>query len=309
MGVVGVVSSTGTAMLLGLDSGPIHSGLFGFNGLLVGLALGTFDRGCQLAEDCQTGLWEYAGLAVPVVVMAGFSVVFCVSLGNLLAPVWGVPSFTLPFNFAALLFLGTALQSDTFPQPFTPALLPAAVLETGSGSAAEEEVEWLKVLEAVPKGIGQVYLADDTVSGIVITVGLAVCSPISALMAVLGSVLGAAVALCMRVPLGGLYFGLWGYNAVLGCMGVGGMFFYPTFTAFAFAAACAIMCAYMVRPLPPLAAAAAAAAAAAEVLSPSAPACVDCAALVAVDAPSAELRVLRRAGCSPLSSHRSASQR
>ena len=52
MGVVGVVSSTGTAMLLGLDSGPIHSGLFGFNGLLVGLALGCFGLGdCRSPRD------------------------------------------------------------------------------------------------------------------------------------------------------------------------------------------------------------------------------------------------------------------
>ena len=69
-----------------------------------------------------------------------------------------------------------------------------------------------------------------------ITVGLAICSPTSALMAVLGSVLGTATGLLMQAPLeAGIYAGLWGYNAVLGCMAIGGMFFYPTKSAFVLA--------------------------------------------------------------------------
>ena len=116
-----------------------------------------------------------------------------------------------------------------------------------AAAAAEDvyEVSWLRVLEAVPKGIGQVYLADNTVSGTAITVGLAICSPTSALMAVLGSVLGTATGLLMQAPLESVYLGLWGYNAVLGCMAIGGMFFYPTKSAFVLASLCAVMCAFV----------------------------------------------------------------
>ena len=240
MGCIGVFTATLFAQALGLDAGTRRSGLFGFNGFLVGLALATFDHGCQEAEDCSVGLWKHAGaLLPPVVVFAAFSVVFSVSLGNLLAPVWGVAAFTLPFNFAALLFLGTALQSKAFPQPFTQALLPPA-----DPATEEAAIDWLRVLEAVPKGVGQVYLAHNTVTGCMIAVGLAVCSPMSALLAVLGSVIGIAVALCMQVPLSAVYVGLWGCNAALGMQAIGGMFFEPTAKAMLLACCCAVICAY-----------------------------------------------------------------
>ena len=249
-GTVGVVSATLAAFVLGLDPGSRRSGLLGFNGLLVGLALATFDRGCVDAADCQLGLWQsHSGwLLIPVVIFSVVSVIFSVSLGNLLAPVWGVVAFTLPFNFAAFMFLGTSLQSGSFPQPFSQALLPSSSISAGSNSSTVpggETIDWLQVLEAIPKGIGQVYLADNTISGCVIALSLAICSPLSALMAVLGSLIGTAVAVCMHVPLTGVYVGLWGYNAVLGMQAIGGMFFYPTVKAIVMAAVCAVMCAYM----------------------------------------------------------------
>ena len=150
MGVIGVVAATTTALLLGLDEGATRSGLFGFvstqlplpplsqymrrtararalhpsdcyrmeqNGFLVGLGLATFDRGCFAADDCQLGAWHYSALAIPVVVIAALSTVFSVALGNLLVPVYSVPSFTLPFNLAAFLFLGTALGEPPPPPP------------------------------------------------------------------------------------------------------------------------------------------------------------------------------------------------
>ena len=42
MGLLGVLISTTTALLLGLDRDTIRNGIFGYNGLLVGAALGTF---------------------------------------------------------------------------------------------------------------------------------------------------------------------------------------------------------------------------------------------------------------------------
>jgi solute carrier family 14 (urea transporter)/urea transporter len=239
MGVLGLVSATGLAFAIGLNKDAIRSGLFGFNGFLVGLALATFDRGCQSAADCQLGLWKFSVIAIPVVLFGMFSTIFAVSLGNFLVPVYSVPAFTLPFNFAALLFLSTALSSQSFPQPFTQDLLPPP-----GGDEEWAWIEWDALLEALPKGVGQVYLADDTVSGIVIICGIAVCSPASAALAIWGSFLGILTAVLMQCPSDAIYSGLWGHNAVLGMMAIGGTFFYPSRCSFMMGSLCAVMCAF-----------------------------------------------------------------
>lgn len=149
LGLVGALAATGTAQLLEIDAGARRSGLLTFNGVLVGLALGTFDRGCtDAATECSLGDWAYfPALLLPVALFAAVSVIFSVSLGNLLAQVWGVAAFTLPFNVAALLFLGTALQSGRFPQQ---ALAPSFLQM--NASITDENVDWMQVLEAIPKG-------------------------------------------------------------------------------------------------------------------------------------------------------------
>ena len=93
-------------------------------------------------------------------------------------------------------------------------------------------------------GVGQVYLADNTVTGVAIIFGLALCSPFSALMAVTGSAIGTCVALCMQVPLAAMYSGLWGYNAALGTQAIGGMFFRPNAKTILLAVVCGVTCAY-----------------------------------------------------------------
>ena len=79
-GMLGLVSSTGTAWLLGMDSGLLHSGLFGYNGILVGLCLATF----QHPEDSEEG-WD-AVLVGPVVIYSAFSTLLFGALARLLVP-------------------------------------------------------------------------------------------------------------------------------------------------------------------------------------------------------------------------------
>jgi urea transporter len=68
-----------------------------YNGILVGLALATFQH-----EDDSTDSWDGA-LIIPVVLYSGLSVVFFGALGRLLVP-YKVPPYTLPFNFASLMY-------------------------------------------------------------------------------------------------------------------------------------------------------------------------------------------------------------
>lgn len=79
-GVLGLLASTVLALMLGMDRGAIRAGLYGFNGVLVGLALATF-----LGPHWNVGIMAY------VVVVAGFSTILMASLGKIFLGSWGVP--------------------------------------------------------------------------------------------------------------------------------------------------------------------------------------------------------------------------
>jgi hypothetical protein len=123
-GVLGLVVSTLTALLLGIDSALIRAGLFGFNGILVGIAFATF-----MEFNLVTALY--------VVVAAATSTIIMASLANLLSS-WDVAPLTAPFVLATWIFLlpvyafSQLTPSDLIPggelparQPVDPALSPA----------------------------------------------------------------------------------------------------------------------------------------------------------------------------------------
>lgn len=101
------------------------------------------------------------------------------------------------------------------------------------------EFNWIKILSTIPRGIGQVYLCDNWISGLFVWLGILICSRIAFIFAGIGSIVG----IIMCYVLGGSYsdmiFGLWSYNSVLGSMvflndsffltmfkAIGGFFFY-----------------------------------------------------------------------------------
>ncbi len=94
-----VVVSTVTALLLGFDRDAIRAGLYSFNGVLVGAALATFLQGA----------FSPAVIGY-IVVISAFSTVLMAALSKAFLTGWTVPPFTLPFNFATLIFLFSALN-------------------------------------------------------------------------------------------------------------------------------------------------------------------------------------------------------
>jgi urea transporter len=95
MALFGAACSNLFAVLLGLDQGLYRSGLFGYNGVLVGCCLATFDS---------AGDWN-AALLGPVAFVSVFSTIIFVALGNFLVGPYGVTPLTLPFNLATAMVL------------------------------------------------------------------------------------------------------------------------------------------------------------------------------------------------------------
>lgn len=125
---------------------------------------------------------------------------------------------------------------------------------------------------SVPVGIGQVYGCDNPWTGGMFIISLFISSPITCAHAVLGSAVGMVsgerttlqsavqkhlnsicnslrqrstnedffffAGLALAAPFEDIYFGLWGYNCVLACIAIGGMFYALTWQVHLLAIVC-----------------------------------------------------------------------
>ncbi|KAF7687340.1 hypothetical protein HF521_014568 [Silurus meridionalis] len=205
-GFVGTLCATISAIIL-QQNRAIAAGLYGYNGILVGLLMAVFSN---------AGDW-YWWLLLPNIFMS----MACPIVSSALASInsqWDLPVFTLPFNILVCLHMvATGHYNLHFPQLF----------------------------RSIPVGIGQVYGCDNPWTGGIFIVALFISSPITCVHAVIGSAIGMVSGLALAAPFQSIYFGLWGYNCVLACIAVGGMFYALTWQVHLLSIACGFFCAYL----------------------------------------------------------------
>jgi urea transporter len=239
-GALGLVVSTLSAILIGMDRGAIRAGLFGFNGILVGAGLSLF---LQPDWDVLVMVW--------IVVGAFFSTVLHGALASVFIGAWKVPPFTLAFNFITLIFLIGALNFANGRVGGLVAPADAQVtrgevsntLRAAADTASANNIEG--VLNAILRGISQLFFANSVVSGIIIILGLAVCSRIAAVFALVGSTVGMLTGLALGANGVAIYNGLWGFNSFDAALAVGGVFFVLTWRSGLLAVACAVLAALL----------------------------------------------------------------
>ncbi|GCE08648.1 urea transporter [Dictyobacter aurantiacus] len=234
-GIIGVVVSTLTAVVLNADRGAVRAGLFGYNGILTGIGLAFFLK------------WNLT-LPVYIILASILSSIVMMALVNMLGP-RDVPALTAPFVLTTWIFLfAVFLFNHLQPtQAIQPALLkPSAAVQTDlrplPGSLIGAGLTPLNLVEAFFRGIGEVFFQDNLLTGIIFLVAILINSRISALFAALGSLVGMLTALFL---LGGnghwIYHGLYGFNAVLSAIAIGGVFYVLTWQSAIYALLCALI--------------------------------------------------------------------
>ena len=210
--LIGVVASTLTAVILKADKGLVRDGLFGFNGCLVALSLVAFT-----SADFRSGALPSPAMLIYLICGAAFSTMAFASIAAVLAPQKVAP-LTMPFVLVGWLMLFAILKFDAIdagpmakpvsPDQFSyvvPYVLPTWYM--GIGTA-----------------IGQIFFQDNWITGYLILIGIAINSRISAVMGLMGAVVGALVAGLFGGPEGAIRDGLFGYNAALTAIALGGVF-------------------------------------------------------------------------------------
>nr|WP_272212980.1 urea transporter [Marinicella sp. W31]MDC2878916.1 urea transporter [Marinicella sp. W31] len=208
--IVGVCVATLTARLLECDEDSITSGLFGFNGILVGVAIPTF-------ISASPQLWFY------VVVGAAMSTVVTAALSAMITKSWGIPASTGPFVLTGWLLVAGAY---TFGALDVSGDSPKLVSDYISG--AERIPSHLELVQIFFRNIGQVYLLGNEISGAIILLGILIASRVAGIAAVLGSLVAMATAIALRAEPHSVVQGLYGFSAVLTAMAVGVVFLKPS---------------------------------------------------------------------------------
>uniref|UniRef100_A0A670K8U9 Urea transporter n=1 Tax=Podarcis muralis TaxID=64176 RepID=A0A670K8U9_PODMU len=99
----GVIVSTLTALILCQERSAIAAGLYGYNGVLVGMLMAVFsDKGEY-----------YWWLLLPVALMSMTCPIFTSALASVFSK-WDLPVFTLPFNLALSMFVAATGPHNPF---------------------------------------------------------------------------------------------------------------------------------------------------------------------------------------------------
>lgn len=217
-GIVAVVAATLTARWLRVDRALLAAGIYGYNGVLVGLALATFLAPGPL-------LWAY------VVLGAAVSVVATLGTANAVKP-WSVAALTFPFVITTwLLLLATYGFSG-----LAGTALPVAGVVMPFESVAATRLSAGAFVEGVLQSVSQVFLKGNGISALLLLAGLAVSSLAAAAFALAGAIIAVLTAHLFGAESDLIVGGLLGFSPVLTAIALGAVFYRPGWRVAAYAA-------------------------------------------------------------------------
>lgn len=203
--LAGLAASTVAGYLVKLPVTNGDEGLWGFNGILVGCAFPTFMANSWLMWAC--------------LIFFAFCTTWVRTGFNNLLRQFNTNSFTFPFVFLTWIMLfGTRIFSGLDPVGLSHPALPAlasGTLDTSFGSLVEY---WLK-------GVAQVFLINNWVTGILFLVGLWLSSRWAAIWAAAGSAIALAMAILLKASPADIADGLFGFSPVLTAIALGCTFY------------------------------------------------------------------------------------
>ncbi len=224
--LLGTAVSTASAMLLGADRTLVRTGMFGFNGGLVGIALLYFLEPNLLTWGC-----VIFAAACSTIVMAGMLTML---------RVWKIPALTAPFVFTSFCFF---LATARFGRLHSTSLLPTAGLP--KAGAIEGVVTASTIFDGLFNGIAQVFFQGDVITGIIFAIGLLISSRLAFAAALAGSLTGLLAAWAMGAAEPAIRAGAFGFNSVLTAIALAAVFFVLDKVSIAYAVLATIATAFV----------------------------------------------------------------
>ncbi|MEN4827483.1 urea transporter [Pseudomonas sp. P39-UII1] len=175
--LLGALAGLLTAQRRGYDRADRQAGLYCYNGVLIGILV--------------SAVLPWSAIMPPLIIAAG-------GLSSIITHQWRkrggklLIAYTAPF---VLLGWGTLL-----------------IAAPSTAMFAEPDP-----LYALARGVGQIFLLDNPLAGLLIIVGMFIANPYAAMWAVIGSAIGGGVAL-LAEQTQAAWMGLYGFNAALAAL-------------------------------------------------------------------------------------------
>jgi urea transporter len=220
--LLGVFCSTLTGIVLGMNPGAVANGIYGYNGTLLGIGISLYHFGGD------NEFFAMPQIIISIIILSIFSAIFMAGIGTLFLGKFGISPLTLPFVLLLWIWLLGASGHRFAYFPVNGTLLNPHLIT--NPMSLDDDIKTVSyrgdaVIESFFKGISYIYFQSNTISGIVILVGIFICSPISAFCALMGSAISTLTAMGLGVSSDSIYTGEWGFSAAMTSVAIGGLFF------------------------------------------------------------------------------------
>jgi len=218
---LGTITANTTSKMLGLDKSMYNTGLWGYNGALIGCAASVFGPAAYYPYTLLTTVLGAA--ATPIV---------CASLKSTVHT--SSPQWTWSFNFVAL---SSLLIQHKLLQPVASTQTITTEPTTTTTSGFDDIQTYISAIHDVGTahlttyidpillssltGISQIFVVNSPFTGLGIVAGTALYSPMLAVHALGGASVGCLVGYASGADVTAITDGLWGYNSALAGMAVG----------------------------------------------------------------------------------------
>jgi len=216
--VLAVVSANVFSIVFEYDSGLRSSGIWGYNASLVGCGLTVFMWNASNPAATPSNAFSII-FAVP------FLSCICVMLTSAVASIAvpkGITPLTFPFQLATWWWLLAAQKWTQIGGTFAP--VPAIINPSSGDDLGLKAYPASNIIEAILSGVAQVFFVQEWWCGLIMLIGIFLCSPISSAWALAGSIISTLISLGFGQPQAFIYAGLCGFNATLTAIAVGGFF-------------------------------------------------------------------------------------
>lgn len=209
--LLGALAGLLTAQARGYDRADRQAGLYSYNGVLIGILI--------------SAVLPWSVILPPLIIAAG-------GLSSIITHQWRKRGGKLLIAYTApFVLLGWAVLLIASPSP--------------SGFVEADP------LYALARGVGQIFLLDQPLAGLLISIGMFIANPYAAMWAVIGSAIGGGVAL-LADQAQAAWMGLYGFNAALAALAFSRQGEKPWVTVLAIALALLLQPLFKLLPVPGL---------------------------------------------------------